>query len=306
MAKQNYYSVLGVNKEASEKEIKQAYRKLARKFHPDVNPGDKAAESQFKKVNEAYEVLSNKENRKKYDQFGDQWQYVDHFNQGNGQPGSRFWNFSQGGNNAQGFSSYEDAGLGDIFENLFGNTGRRSRRPRRGQDAEFPVEVSLEEAYSGTARTIALQAQDGSGTRRLEVKIPAGVKDGSRVRIGGQGGPGMGGGASGDLYLKVSVKPNSHFERYGDNLHTDISVPLTVAVLGGEVQVNTLKGKVMLKIPPETQNGRVFRLTGQGMPHLGNSSRGDLLAKVMVELPMKLTGEEKSLFEKLSQIRSDS
>jgi len=328
MAGKDYYSILGVNRGASEREIKQAYRRLARKYHPDVNPGDKSAEARFKQINESYEVLSDKEKRQKYDQFGDQWQYADQFAQA-GYQQTPFWNFSQTGG-AQRFH-FEGADLGSLFDDLFrGGTRSRRVRPRRGQDVDYPVEVTLEEAYHGTKRTIALRSEEpcsschgtgriqnmpcsvcrGSGVvsavKHLEVRIPPGVKDGSRVRIAGKGKQGYGGGASGDLSLVVSVKPHRRFERRGDDLYEEVAVPLTVAVLGGEVQVPTLKGKLALKIPPETQNGRAFRLAGQGMPHLGNSSHGDLLAKVSVILPTKLSEEEKRLFERLSQLRSNS
>ena len=323
MPGKDYYSILGVSRNASEQEIKQAYRKLARKHHPDVNPGNKEAEAKFKEINEAHEVLSNKEKRQKYDQFGDQWQYADQFRQA--QQETPFWDFSQSGG-AQRFH-FEEADLGSLFGNLFGGSRSRRVRPRRGQDIEHPVEVTLEEAYHGTKRTIALQTEEacsgcngtgriqnlpcsicrGSGAvsriKRIEVKIPTGVKDGSRVRIAGKGGPGYAGGTPGNLYLLVSVKRHQLFERRGDNLYVETSVPLVVAILGGEIQVPTLKGKLALKIPPETQNGKSFRLTGQGMPHLGNSSYGDLLAKVKVVLPTNLSSQEKELFKQLDQIR---
>jgi len=328
MAGKDYYNILGVNREASEREIKQAYRKLARKHHPDVNPGDKSAEARFKQINEAYEVLSDKENRQKYDQFGDQWQYADQFAKA-GYRQTPSWNFSQTGD-SQRFH-FEEADLGSLFGDLF-RSGTRSQRvrPRRGQDVDHPVEVTLEEAYHGTKRTIALQSEKpcsgcqgtgriqnmpcsvcrGSGVvsavKRLEVKIPPGVKEGSRVRITGKGKQSYAAGASGDLYLVVSVKPHRRFERRGDDLYEELTIPLTVAVLGGEVQVPTLKGKLALKIPPETQNGRAFRLAGQGMPHLRDSSHGDLVAKVSVILPTKLSEEEEKLFERLSQLRSNS
>jgi molecular chaperone DnaJ len=327
MAGKDYYKILGVNRNASEKEIKQAYRKLARKHHPDVNPGDKSAESKFKEINEAHEVLSDKEKRKKYDLYGDQWQYADQFAKA-GEQQTPFWNFNKGG--AQSFR-FEQGDMGDIFGNLFGGFGTRtsSRRARsmRGRDIDYPVEVTLEEAYHGTKRVLSLEAKEAcpscSGTGRIqnaicsvcrgsgetsrlkniEVKIPPGVKDGSRVRIAGKGEQGYGGGKSGDLYLITKVKRNRLFERKGDDLYVDVEVPLTVAVLGGEVQVSTLKGKLALKIPPETQNGRAFRLTGQGMPHLGNSAHGDLHAKVKVVLPANLSDEEKELFKKLEGLR---
>jgi len=328
MAGKDYYNILGVNRGANEREIKQAYRWLARKYHPDVNPGDKSAEARFKQINEAYEVLSDKEKRQKYDQFGDQWQFADQFARA-GRQQTPFWDFSQTGG-AQRFH-FEEADLDSLFDDLFrGGTRSQRARPRRGQDVDYPVEVTLEEAYQGAKRTIALQSGRpctgcqgtgriqnmpcsvcrGSGVisavKRLEVKIPPGVKDGSRVHIAGKGKPGYAGGTSGDLYLVVSVKPHQWFERRGDDLYEEVAVPLTIAMLGGEVQVSTLKGKLALKIPPETQNGRAFRLTGQGMPHLGDSSYGDLLAKVKVVLPTKLSEEEKKLFERLGQLRSNN
>ncbi len=331
MAGKDYYDILGINKGATEKEIKQAYRRLARKYHPDVNAGDKTAEARFKEINEAHEILSDKEKRAKYDKYGDKWQYADQFEEASRQQ-SQYWDFGQGGGSAH-FGG-DIGGLDRIIEEMFGGGGggrthtfHRQPRSRRGQDLESPIEVTLEEAYSGTSRTISLQFEEpcsacqGSGRiqnlpcsvcrgagvvpgiKRLEVKIPAGVHTGSRVRVAGKGQPGYGGGTSGDLYLKITVRSHPTFERHGDNLHVTIPVPLATAVLGGEVQVPTLKGKLSLKIPPETQNGRVFRLKGQGMPNLGKDTRGDLLAKVNAVLPTKLSDTEKELFRQLSEIR---
>jgi len=327
MASKDYYDILGVKRNAGERDIKQAYRKLARKYHPDVNPGDKSAEERFKQINEAYEVLSDKEKRQKYDQYGDQWQYADQFKQ-RGWQQAPFSDFGQSGGATEFHFGQDDLeGLfADLFQSGRTRTSSRRVRPRRGQDIEYPVEVTLEEAYQGSTRNISLEAEEacsgcggsgkiqnapcsvcrGSGRvsrmKRLEVKIPPGVTNGARIRIPGKGSPGYGGSA-GDLYLIVSVKPHKLFERKGDDLYVEISVPLAVAVLGGEVQVPTPKGKLALKIPPETQNGRTFRLAKQGMPHLGNSSRGTLLAKVKVILPDKLSTQEKELFERLSQLR---
>jgi molecular chaperone DnaJ len=326
MAGKDYYQILGVNKNASEKEIKQAFRRLARKHHPDLNPGDKAAEAKFKEINSAYEVLSNPEKRKKYDQFGDQWEYADQFAKSGGQERVR-WDFGKGGTT---FEYGDVGGFGDIFSSLFGDSGigsRMRRRPRRGQDIESPVEVTLEEAYHGSTRMMQLQTQEpctacgGTGRvgnrvcticngaggkitpKRLEVKIPAGVRDGSRIRIAGEGGPGLAGGSKGDLYLVVKVLPHKLFERKGDDLYTEVSVPLATAILGGEVRLPTLNGNLSLKIPPETQNGKVFRLAGKGMPQLGNNKHGNMFAKVKVLLPTNLTEEEKKLFEKLRSLR---
>ncbi len=326
MAGKDYYQVLGVDRNASEKDIKQAYRRLARKYHPDINPGDKSAEAKFKEINAAHEVLSNPEKRKKYDQFGEQWEYADQFAKSGGQERVR-WDFSRGGT---GFEYADPSGFGDILSSLFGDSGmgsRTRRGPRRGQDIESPVEVTLEEAYHGSTRLMQLQTQEpctacgGTGAvgnrvctmcngtggkitpKRLEVKIPAGVKDGSRIRITGEGGPGLAGGSKGDLYLVVRILPHKLFERKGDDLHTEVSVPLAIAILGGEVRLPTLNGSISLKVPPETQNGKVFRLAGKGMPQLNNNKHGNMLAKVKVVLPTELTEEEKKLFEKLRSLR---
>jgi len=331
MAAKDYYEVLGVSRKATEKELKQAYRKLARKYHPDVNAGDKSAEAKFKEINAAYEVLSDPENRKKYDQFGDNWQYADQFAQAGRQSGPHGDFARQGGYTIFDYGDLgsEAGDFGDIFSNLFGGRGARttSRRPRRGQDIDHPIEVTLEEAYHGSTRIIELQAESpcdvcgGKGAianapcyacrglgrvlkpQRLEVKIPAGVKDGSRVRVAGKGGSGYGGGSSGDLYLVVSVKSHHLFQRKDNDLHVEVPVFMTDAILGDEVEVPTLKGKVSLKIPPETQNGKVFRLTGQGMPRMGATKKGDLFAKVRVVLPTNLTEKEKELFHELKELR---
>lgn len=325
MPGKDYYQILGIKRDATEKDIKQAYRKLARQYHPDINPGNKSAEARFKLINEAHEVLSDKEKRKKYDQYGENWQHAEQF--ARAQQEAPSWNFRQS-RSAQDFN-FDEADLDGMFSDFFGGTGRRRKpRTRRGEDIEYPVEVTLEEAYSGSTRTIALQSQEpcsgcggtgriqnlscsvcrGAGmvarVNRIEVKIPPGVKDGSRVRLAGKGQPGYAGGPSGDLYLLVSVQPHPLFERKDDNLYVDVSVPLTVAVLGGEVMVSTPKGtSLSLKVPPETQNDQSFRLAGQGMPHLGDSTRGDLFARVKVVLPGKLSPQEKELFKKLSELR---
>lgn len=331
MASKDYYNILGLSRSASDKEIKAAYRKLARKYHPDVNPGNKAAEEKFKEINQAYEVLSDAEKRKKYDQFGEGWEHADQFSQAGGQggagPGFDYSNFNFGG--GRGGATFTSGGdMSSIFEELFSGARGRHSQPHRGQDIEHPVEITLEEAFSGTSRVLSLQSEEpcptcggtgriqrtvcatcrGTGTvprvRQLEVKIPAGVKTGSRVRIAGKGGQGRGG-ASGDLYLVITVRPHSSFERQNSNLLTNVPLPLTTAMLGGKVAVPTLKGKLELTVPPETQNGRVFRLSGQGMPHLGKEGRGDLLAKVNVVLPLKLSAEEKELFSQLKSLRGE-
>lgn len=330
MAGKDYYRILGISRTATDKDIKQAYRRLARQYHPDVNPGNKSAEDRFKGVNEAYEVLSDPDKRKKYDQYGDRWQDAERFADAARQQGGE-WRFTQ----RQGADNFNYGGedleslFGDIMGGRMGGTFRqRTARPRVGQNVEYPLEVTLEEAYNGTMRNISLQTEvpcsacrgtgriqglpcsvcRGAGVipqvKRIEVKIPAGVTNGSRVRIAGKGEPGPAGGTPGDLYLVISVRPHNLFERKDDDLYVSVSVPLTTAMLGGEVQVPTLKGtKLALRIPSETQNERVFRLTGQGMPHLGDASRGDLLVSIKVILPAGLSSEERALFNRLRELR---
>jgi molecular chaperone DnaJ len=278
-------------------------------------------------MNAAYEVLSSPEKRKKYDQFGDQWESADQFAKAGGQQGVR-WDTGTGGTT---FEYGDMGGLDDVFSSLFGDAGMSSRMrrgPQRGHDVESPVEISLEEAYHGSKRVIQLQTTEpctacgGTGRvgnrvctmcggaggkavpRRLEVKIPAGVKDGSRIRMSGEGTPGRAGGSKGDLYLVVEVLPHKVFERKGDDLYTDVSVPLAIAMLGGEVRLRTLDGSLSLKIPPETQNGKLFRLAGKGMPKLGNANHGSMFAKASVVLPTNLTEEERKLFERLRSLRT--
>lgn len=293
----NYYDVLGIPRNAEDKDIRQAYRKLARQFHPDVNPGDKSAEEKFKQINEANSVLSDPEKRKKYDKYGDQWQYADQLDAAEAQARSRggrtTYQWTDLGTE-QPHVTFETGGApgsGNIFEHLFRNLGQDLRQPAT---AEYPVEVTLEEAAEGTTRLMEL-----SGGRRLEVKIPQGVDNGSRVHIP------AGRGRDANLYLLISVEPHPIFERKGRNLYRDIEVPLEDAVLGGEITVPTLRSRVALTIPPETQNGQRFRLAGQGMPGLNQPlPRGDLYVTIKVKLPTGLTPEEKALFQQLKDLRA--
>jgi DnaJ-class molecular chaperone len=310
--KQDYYQVLGVARGASEKEIRQAYRKLARQYHPDLNPNDKAAEARFKEIGEAYEVLSDPEKRKKYDRYGHNWQQAEAAEAASREAGFGNFRWAPGGASPGGGVRFEtgnldDSAFADLFGNLFGGRGgggRARTMSQRGEDYEQPVEVTIEEAFNGSQRTVQLQSADGR-VRRLEVKIPAGVTDGSRIRMAGEGGPGFGGAPNGDLYLVVSLLPSPTFERKGDDLYVNVSVPLHVLMLGGEAQVPTPKGtRLALKIPPETQNDRVFRLAGQGMPRLGGSGRGDLYATAKAMLPVPLTERERELFRELAQQRA--
>lgn len=316
MEYKDYYKILGVSKNADEKEIKKAYRQLARQYHPDLNPGDKAAENRFKEINEAYEALSDSEKRKMYDQFGSQWQQ---YQRAGGNPND-FWQQWQGGQgrpsgyghtmNAEQFEQMFGGagGFSDFFETLFGNMGRPSgfssggrgqTAVRRGQDIEHTIQVTLLEALQGSTRQ--LKWDDG---RTLSAKIPPGVKTGSRIRLSGQGQPGMGGAAAGDLYLTVEVLPDATYERDEDNLRLTLPIDLYTAVLGGTAEVASLDRKVNLTIPPETANGKVFLLRGLGMPKLKNpSERGDLLVTVQVTLPTQLTPQEKALFQQLRDQR---
>ena len=299
MAKRDYYDILGVKRNATEKEIKQAYRRLARQHHPDINPGDKAAEARFKEVNEAYEVLSDADIRKKYDRFGEGWKHAEHFAQAGarGRAPTGWRREQRSGPAASVFDAF-DFGADDSFEGIFGRGGFRTPR-MQGQSIEHPVEVTLEEAYQGTGRIIQL-ADPAGRPRRLVVKIPAGVKTGSRVRMAGEGGPGIGGGPNGDLWLLVTVLPHRTFERKGDDVYVDVAVPLVDAILGGEVEAPTIRGSnLALTLPPETQNGRSFRLAGQGMPKLGGAGRGDLYARIKVVLPAGLTEQEKQMFREM-------
>ena len=295
----DYYDILGVSRSADEKEIRQAYRRLARQHHPDVNPGDDEAAERFKTINAAYEVLSDADKREKYDRYGDRWEHAEHFDrQGFEQRGGAdFAQFFHGGNfgggGPGGFSfstggaTLSDllGGLGGFASDLGGGMGERFR----SRPADVPVEITLEEADHGTTRLVNLP--DG---RRLEVKIPAGIADGGRVHIA------AGNSAGGEFNLLVTVQPHGQFERSGDDLNTAVDVPLLDAVLGGKATVKTLRGQIELTLPPETQNGRRFRLAGQGMARLNDpEQRGNLYAVVNVLLPTNLTDEQRQLFEQL-------
>ena len=323
MEYKDYYQILGVPRTATQDDIKKAYRKLARQYHPDNNPGDKQAEAQFKDVNEANEVLSDPQKRQKYDAFGKEYQRT------GGQPGDFDW--SQWTARTQAYDTadlsdlFGDGGFSDFFTQLFGGMAQRQagrsasqrgpnvrsrqhgsqvqygpfeRGPQRGMDFEQPIEIPLRDAFTGT--TLMLQ-KDG---QRLEVKVPAGVKTGSKIRVSGQGEVGRQGGSAGDLYLVVSVQPDPHFERDGDDLKTEAPVDLYTLILGGEAMVKTLNGQVSMKVPPETQPGRIIRLRGQGMPHLRDPQQhGDLYVKVQAHLPQHLSHEEKKLFEQLAKLQ---
>jgi len=299
MEYKDYYRILGVAKGASEKEIKAAFRKLARKHHPDVNPGKKDAEDRFKEVNEAYEVLGDKEKRRRYDELGANWEAF-----GRGGPQAGPW---PGGGVRVDFEDLGGAGgFSDFFRTFFGGAGGFGGFGGAGgteeafgpaSDAEGEVDLTLAEVLRGTTREVAV----GGSRRRVEVKIPPGVREGSRVRVAGEGARGRGG-KRGDLYLRVRVLPDPAFERKGDDLQTSVRVPLTAAVLGGEAKVPTLEGPLGIKIPPGTPAGQMFRLRGHGLPKLGaRGERGDLLVSLAVDLPRVLSPRQKELFEELQR-----
>ncbi|HHX45275.1 MAG TPA: J domain-containing protein [Chloroflexi bacterium] len=309
MEYKDYYRVLGVSKDASTEDIRRAYRKLARKYHPDVNPNNKEAEERFKEINEAYEVLTDPEKRSKYDQLGANWQ---RYQQAGGDPSGFDWSqWFAGGRGERVYTEYVDledlfgggGGFSDFFQNIFGGgrTGTRQQQAftATGRDIEQPVRITLEEAYHGTTRILQ------TDQRRLEVKVPPGVQTGSRVRVAGEGQRGFGGGRPGDLYLVITVSEHPVYRREGADLYMTHPVDLYTMVLGGETTVPTLKGRVALRIPPETKAGRVFRLRGQGMPHLRNPSQyGDLYVEVQPVIPDRLSDREKELFRQLAALRA--
>lgn len=298
---QDYYKLLGVKRDASADEISKAFKKLARKYHPDLNPGDKKAEEQFKQINEAYEVLKDPEKRKLYDQLGPDWQHGQQFGGARGGAGGGFenMNFNFNGTNMGG------ADFSDFFENLFGGAARGggggfggfSQRPRRGRDVEAELPLTLEEVMEGGKRQVTLKMPEGPKT--LEINVPQGIKNGAKLRLSGQGDPSSSGGQPGDLFLKIRYLPSNNFKVDGDNLHYDLGLAPWEAVLGAKVEVPTLDGQVELKIPAGSSSGRKFRLKGKGMGTA--ASRGDLLVKVMVDVPTSLTEEERELWEKLKE-----
>jgi molecular chaperone DnaJ/curved DNA-binding protein len=309
--RRDYYTVLGVPRSATEKDIKSAYRKLARKHHPDVNPGDKKSESLFKEIGEAYSVLSDADKRKKYDRWGHDWEKIEQAQAAGGNYRGRTTTSRTGtvGNGAGGVT-FDSDDLGGLFDQLFGRaaSGGRTRvrtAPRKGADMEQQVEITLEEAFNGTQRTFSILDTRSGESRTVEVKIPAGATEGLRVRVAGKGDAGLAGAPAGDLYLIVKIKPHALFERDGDDLQTKVPTPLYTAILGGEVMVPTPKGsQLALKIPAETSNAQRIRLAGQGMPRLNGTGRGDLYAEIAVELPKNLSTREKDLFAELARQRA--
>lgn len=322
MELQDYYATLGIPKTATDKEVRSAYRARARQYHPDLNPNDPAAEDSFKKAAEAYDVLSDPVKRRSYDELGARWPEYEQWRkaaEAAGQPsevsdfrrGDRAYS-DPGGYRTHSSEDLEDLFGGDrpfsdFFESAFGGSGatggRGGRRthagPRPGSDLEYSIDVTLAEAYRGATKAIRL-ARQGGPDRSLEVTIPAGVIDGSRIRLSGQGGAGTQGGRAGDIYLVTTILPDATFTREGDDLRVRVGASLDVFLLGGDVQVPTPDGrKLALRIPEGTPDGRVMRLRGQGMEHLGKPvKRGDLLAEVHVQLPTRLTPRQRELVAK--------
>ena len=289
----DFYGILGVPKNASQKDIRQAYRSMARQYHPDVNGGEKTSEEKFKQVNEAYSVLSDEDKRRRYDRHGDNWANSERIEEAaRGRRGGFRWP-NQGGNDSFSFS-----GMGEgIFEGLFNDMGQRdfAPRPTKPPPTEYAAEISLEEARKGTVRLVGLP-----GGRRLEVKLPAGVDNGSRIHLAPDGN------SEGEFYLVVSVKEHPRFRRQGKDLYTDVETSLEDAILGNDLTVNTLTGRLALTIPPETHNGRRFRLAGQGMPVLNEpDAKGDLYATIKVTLPTDLSHEEQELFLRFKELRAE-
>jgi curved DNA-binding protein len=302
MAFIDYYKVLGIAKDASEEDIKKAYRKLARKYHPDLNPNNPEANKTFQQINEANEVLSDPEKRKKYDQYGENWKHADEFERARQQQGA-----SAGSRygNAQDFSEGFGGGFGggdysDFFESLFGaGQGRRSRTQSRfkGEDVQAQLQLNLSDVYRTHQQVLTINGKN------IRITIPAGVADGQQIRLKGHGGPGVNGGPAGDLYITFLINNDTSFKRDGNDLHKTIDIPLYTAVLGGEITADTFDGKVKLKIKPGTQNGSKMRLRGKGFPvYKKEGEAGDLYYTFQVKVPEHLTDRQKELFEELAKL----
>jgi curved DNA-binding protein len=298
----DYYKALGVDKKATNDQIKKAYRKLARQYHPDVNPNNAEAERKFKEINEAHEVLSDEDKRRKYDELGADWQRYQHAGAGRGQGGFDWSQYQQAGGGG-GFESFGDDGnFSDFFSNIFGSMGGRggSSRAGAGQDYQAELELSLEDAYRGGPRTLNVNGKS------LRITIKPGAEDGQTIRLRDQGAPGRNGGPNGSLYITLRVLPDPRFARLGNDLTQEVQVPMYRALLGGEQVVDTLAGPVKINIKPETQNGTRLRLRGKGFPVYGQESQfGDLYLRLTVQLPQRLTDQEKDLLRQLAALRND-
>ena len=298
MAVIDYYKTLGISKTASDKDIKKAYRKLARKYHPDLNPNDKEAEKKFKEINEANEVLSNPENRKKYDQYGAHWKNSEAYEQAKQQQQQQQQRAYQG--QAGNSGGYSEQDFEDIFGSMFG--GQASDRQRstkfRGQDFNAELQLDLKDVYTEHKRTLTVN------NKNIRITIPAGVENGQTIKIKGHGGKGVNGGPNGDLYIQFSIQNHSKFKRDKDNLYTTVDLDLYTALLGGDLMVDTFNGKVKLTVKPETQNGTKVKLKGKGFPKYKKADQfGDLYITYQIKTPTKLTDKEKELFTELQKLR---
>ncbi|MGS2726773.1 DnaJ C-terminal domain-containing protein [Psychroserpens sp. BH13MA-6] len=299
MAFIDYYKILGIDKNASVTDIKKAYRKLARKYHPDLNPNDKEAELKFKQVNEANEVLSNPENRKKYDTYGENWEHSDAYEQAKQQQQQQ----RQSQQQYQQSAGFEDGDYSDFFESMFGGGFSRSNRQGpikfRGQDFNAQLQLTLRDVYTSQKQVLTVNGKN------IRLTIPAGVSNGQIIKIAGKGGKGRNGGPDGDLYIEFNIRNNTSFKRDGDNLYTKIDLDLYKAILGGDMTVNTFDGKVKLQLKPLTQNGTQVKLKGKGFPKYKKDGQyGDLYITYNIKIPEKLTEKERSLFEELSKLKS--
>ncbi len=306
MAYIDYYKVLGVDKNASESDIKKAYRKLARKYHPDLNPNNKDAEKKFKELNEANEVLSNPENRKKYDKYGEHWEHADEIEKQRAQ--QQAYGNAGGGYDFSGFggfggSGYDQSDYSDFFQSMFGGgfsgaSGQRRNVKYKGQDIQAQLHLGLRDVYTTQKHTINVNG------KKIRITIPAGVQDGQTIRVKGLGGPGVNGGPKGDLYITFKIDNDSQFKRVGNDLYTKTDIDLTTAVLGGETMVDTMTGKVKLKVKPGTQCDTKVRLKGKGFPIYKQEGKfGDLYVTFKVKIPTNLTAQQKELFEQLAKLK---
>jgi curved DNA-binding protein len=294
MAFIDYYKILGISKVAAEKDIKKAYRKLARKYHPDLNPNDKVAEKKFKEINEANEVLSNPDNRKKYDKYGENWQHAEEYEKAKEQ--------QQYQGSYQGQSGgYSEEGFSDFFENMFGGRSSQSHGRQvkfRGQDYNAELQLDLKDVYATHKRTLTVN------NKNIRITITAGVENGQVIKIKGHGGKGINGGPNGDLLIQFSIINHSKFKRDKDNLYATVDLDLYKALLGGELMLDTFNGKVKLNIKPETQNGAQVKLKGKGFPKYKKERQfGDLYITFRIKLPSKLSAEEKKLITELQKLR---
>ncbi len=300
----DYYKVLDVTKSATEADIKKAYRKLARKYHPDLNPNDKEAEKKFKEINEANEVLSNPENRKKYDKYGKDWKHAEEFEKAGYDPNqqqSRQQSGSQySGGDFSGFGGGDFSGsdFSDFFNSMYGGGRSRSQSKYRGQDFNAELELDLAEAYTTHKRNLSVNGKN------IRITIPAGVENGQIIKIPNHGGAGVNGGPNGDLYITFIISNNSDFKREGNNLYADAPIDLYTAILGGETHITTFDGKVKIKVPAETQPGTKVKLKGKGFPVYKKENQfGDLYITYTIKIPTKLSDKEKELFEELAKLR---